>query len=144
MGRGTLALELIGKEKSRRVTFEKGKSSLLKKAKEFSILCGVDTCVLIYGTPAISDRLDVLEIWPPNPDEWKLGTELMKARTSTCKDLIARLSEEEELISLKTLLGHRLESAKKRFEAMKSEKELAALLLQDQTNNIAPNPLMVG
>ncbi|OWM91274.1 hypothetical protein CDL15_Pgr000218 [Punica granatum] len=69
MGRGTLALELIGKEKSRRVTFEKGKSSLLKKAKEFSILCGVDTCVLIYGTPAISDRLDVLEIWPPNPDE---------------------------------------------------------------------------
>ncbi|OWM91275.1 hypothetical protein CDL15_Pgr000219 [Punica granatum] len=76
--------------------------------------------------------------------QWKLGTELMKARTSTCKDLIARLSEEEELISLKTLLGHRLESAKKRFEAMKSEKELAALLLQDQTNNIAPNPLMVG
>ncbi|OWM91276.1 agamous-like MADS-box protein AGL11 [Punica granatum] len=181
MGRGRLALELIGKEKSRRVTFEKRKTGLLKKAKEFSILCGVDTCVIIYGTPAISDCPHVPEIWPPNPDEVariinryknevgtgrrstkirgavvgldeyfldrqrKLGTELAKARRSTCDDLIAHLSEEEEVISLKTLLGHRLESAKKRLEAMKSEKELAALLLpQDQTNNIAPNPLMVG
>ncbi|OWM91303.1 hypothetical protein CDL15_Pgr000247 [Punica granatum] len=181
MGRGRLALELIGKEKSRRVTFQKRKNGLLKKAKEFSILCGVDTCVIIYGTPVISDRPHVPEIWPPNPDgvariinryknevgtgrrsakirgavvgldeyflerQRKLGTELAKARTSACDDLIAHLSEEEEVILLKTLLGHKLEGAKKRLEAMKSEKELAALLLlQDQSNNIVPTPLMVG
>ncbi|PKI43637.1 hypothetical protein CRG98_035962 [Punica granatum] len=113
--------KLIGKEKSRRVTFQKRKNGLLKKAKEFSILCGVDT-----------DRPHVPEIWPPNPDgvariinryknevgtgrrsakirgavvgldeyflerQRKLGTELAKARTSACDDLIAHLSEEEE------------------------------------------------
>ncbi|OWM69475.1 hypothetical protein CDL15_Pgr013936 [Punica granatum] len=65
MGRGRLALKLIGKEKSRRVTFEKRKSSLLKKVNEFSILCGV----IIYGTPTINDRPDVPKICPPNPDE---------------------------------------------------------------------------
>lgn len=69
MGRGKLALELISKEKSRKITFEKRKKGLIKKAKEFSILCGVDTCMIIYGTPAISDRPEEPEIWPPDAQE---------------------------------------------------------------------------
>ncbi|KAI4387698.1 hypothetical protein MLD38_000110 [Melastoma candidum] len=64
MGRGKLALELIAKEKSRRVTFEKRKKGLMKKAHEFSVLCGVDTCMIIYP-----DRTSEPEVWPPEPEK---------------------------------------------------------------------------
>lgn len=64
MGRGKLALELIPKEKSRKVTFEKRKKCLMKKAGEFSTLCGVDTCMIIFGDGATEP-----EVWPPEKDE---------------------------------------------------------------------------
>lgn len=162
MGRGKLALELIGKEKSRKITYEKRKRGLVKKAKEFSILCGVDTCMIIYGTPEISERPEEPEIWPPDskeveriiqryrneavdcrtkrsiglPDFFlnrkkKLDLELAKARSAIWRtkypvsdDLIAGFSE-EQLRSLLTALGSRLEFAKKHLAALK-EKELAS------------------
>ncbi|KAI4375387.1 hypothetical protein MLD38_013265 [Melastoma candidum] len=64
MGRGKLALELIPKEKSRMLTFEKRKKGLMKKAGEFSTLCGVDTCMIIFG-----ERGTEPEVWPPEKDE---------------------------------------------------------------------------
>ncbi|KAL4368773.1 hypothetical protein GQ457_05G015440 [Hibiscus cannabinus] len=64
MGRGKLNMKYIDKDKVRVSTYEKRKKGLLKKAKEFSILCGVETCVIIYG-PKSDDSVVKLEIWPP-------------------------------------------------------------------------------
>ncbi|EXC33359.1 MADS-box protein [Morus notabilis] len=50
MGRGTLPLRLIPKERARRITFAKRKKGLLKKAYELSTLCDVKVCVIIYDT----------------------------------------------------------------------------------------------
>ena len=68
MGRGKLTMELIKSEKSRNVTFQKRKKGLMKKAYEFSTLCGVDTCMIIYG-PKFQDRPMELGTWPQNHDE---------------------------------------------------------------------------
>ncbi|XP_056171267.1 agamous-like MADS-box protein AGL82 [Syzygium oleosum] len=51
MGRRKLPLELIPNEKARRITYEKRKKSIMKKAQEFTTLCGVDTCMIIYFVP---------------------------------------------------------------------------------------------
>ncbi|KAH8492725.1 hypothetical protein H0E87_022093 [Populus deltoides] len=63
-------MELIRKEKSRMLTFRKRKAGLLKKASEFSILCGVDACVIIFGPKQKDDHQPVApETWPPNSEE---------------------------------------------------------------------------
>ncbi|XP_050365765.1 agamous-like MADS-box protein AGL82 [Argentina anserina] len=68
-GGGKLNMKLISDERSRKVTFKKRKDGILKKADEFSILCGVDTCLIIYG-PKQSDRRPAeLYTRPQNPDE---------------------------------------------------------------------------
>ncbi|KAF8377181.1 hypothetical protein HHK36_030554 [Tetracentron sinense] len=66
MGRAKLNLELISKEKSRNTTFQKRKKGLKKKSYEFSTLCDVDACLIIFG-PKHGDR--PLEIWPENSNE---------------------------------------------------------------------------
>ncbi|KAE8727165.1 Detected protein of unknown function [Hibiscus syriacus] len=63
MGRGKLNMKFIMKEKVRISTYEKRKKGL-KKAEELSILCGVETCVIIYG-PKSNESPTKLEIWPP-------------------------------------------------------------------------------
>uniref|UniRef100_A0A7N2MJ98 MADS-box domain-containing protein n=1 Tax=Quercus lobata TaxID=97700 RepID=A0A7N2MJ98_QUELO len=68
MGRGKLPMELIKSEKSRNMTFQKRKKGLMKKAYEFSTLCGVQTCMIIYG-PKFQERPMELETWPQNHDE---------------------------------------------------------------------------
>ncbi|KAK4799281.1 hypothetical protein SAY86_024646 [Trapa natans] len=85
MGRGKLALELIGKEKARKITYEKRKKGLIKKAREFSILCGVDTCMIIYGTPTISDRPENPEIWPSDPREVECIIQRYKNEGADCR-----------------------------------------------------------
>ncbi|KAH7519089.1 hypothetical protein JRO89_XSUnG0138900 [Xanthoceras sorbifolium] len=44
-------------------TYQKHKRGLKKKAKEFAILCGVPTCMIIYG-PKFKNRLAEVEVWP--------------------------------------------------------------------------------
>ncbi|XVF27530.1 hypothetical protein REPUB_Repub14bG0115800 [Reevesia pubescens] len=66
MGRGKLNMKFITKEKVRVSTYQKRKKGLTKKAHEFSILCGVETCVIIYG-PKLKDSPAKLEIWPSDP-----------------------------------------------------------------------------
>jgi len=52
------------------LTFRKRKAGLLKKASEFSILCGVDACVIIFGPKQKDDHQPVApETWPPNSEE---------------------------------------------------------------------------
>lgn len=67
MGRGKLALEFIAKDRSRRTTFEKRKKGLMKKAEEFSILCGVDTCMIIYNADDSPGRGPT--VWPHDPEK---------------------------------------------------------------------------
>ncbi|KAF8026849.1 hypothetical protein BT93_F3365 [Corymbia citriodora subsp. variegata] len=64
MGRAKLKLELIPNARSRRVTFEKRKKGLMKKAEEFKILCGVDTCVIINPMGMSIDGQVEPETWP--------------------------------------------------------------------------------
>ncbi|WRX09207.1 Transcription factor [Theobroma cacao] len=59
-------MKFITKEKIRVSTYQKRKKGLIKKAHEFSILCGVETCVIIYG-PQLKDGPAKLEIWPSDP-----------------------------------------------------------------------------
>ncbi|KNA24194.1 hypothetical protein SOVF_017880 [Spinacia oleracea] len=48
MGRAKIAMEFISKEKLRNTTYAKRKKGLLKKGHEFSILCNVPVCIIIY------------------------------------------------------------------------------------------------
>ncbi|KAJ4970126.1 hypothetical protein NE237_003225 [Protea cynaroides] len=73
MGRAKVKLERIAKEKSRNTTFQKRKKGLKKKAYEFSTLCGVDACLIIFG-PNQSDGggrcvQPEPETWPENHDD---------------------------------------------------------------------------
>lgn len=95
-GGGKLNMQLIADERSRRVTFQKRKKGILKKADEFSTLCGVDACLIIYG-PKQSDRRPAeLHTWPQSPDEvnriiekFKLSTLNKPAKKSyTLSDLL--------------------------------------------------------
>ncbi|KAJ6754473.1 MADS BOX PROTEIN [Salix purpurea] len=62
-------MELIRNEKSRTHTFRKRKTNLLKKVSDFSILCGVDACVIIFGPNQNDQPAATAETWPSNPDE---------------------------------------------------------------------------
>ncbi|KAL3720291.1 hypothetical protein ACJRO7_005168 [Eucalyptus globulus] len=74
MGRGKLALELIPKERARRVTYEKRKKGLEKKAHEFTTLCGVDACMIIYGPEGSATAAEPM-VWPASPEKVKLVIE---------------------------------------------------------------------
>lgn len=49
MGRNTISIKKIERESSRRVTFNKRRNGLLKKAYELSILCDVDMALIIFS-----------------------------------------------------------------------------------------------
>ncbi|KAM5564310.1 agamous-like MADS-box protein AGL82 [Rosa sericea] len=68
-GGGKLNMQLIADERSRRITFQKRKKGILKKAYEFSTLCGVDMCLIIYGPKQSDRRPTELHTWPQNSDE---------------------------------------------------------------------------
>ncbi|KAL2460568.1 MADS box transcription factor [Abeliophyllum distichum] len=68
MGRAKLNMELIGKEKSRNITFKKRKEGLMRKMHEFTTLCDVSACMIIY--PPKQDKNTVEpEIWPQSIEE---------------------------------------------------------------------------
>ncbi|KAL1317883.1 hypothetical protein AAHE18_15G165200 [Arachis hypogaea] len=69
MGRGRLSMELIQKEKARKTTFVKRKNGLMKKVDEFSTLCGVDVCLIIYGPNFDGQRPTKPETWPQDTDQ---------------------------------------------------------------------------
>lgn len=70
MGRKKLSLQLIPKEKSRKLTYERRKKGLMKKAQELSALCGVDTCVIAYDSGSCGNgAVAQPEIWPSNHGE---------------------------------------------------------------------------
>ncbi|XVE72130.1 hypothetical protein DITRI_Ditri11bG0013800 [Diplodiscus trichospermus] len=64
MGRRRMEMKLIENEKARKRVFEKRRNSLLKKAKELSILCDIKTLIIIYELDKQKP-----EIWPHNDEE---------------------------------------------------------------------------
>ncbi|XP_042051279.1 agamous-like MADS-box protein AGL82 [Salvia splendens] len=78
MGRAKLKMELIEKEKSRNVTFKKRKEGLIRKLSEFTTLCDVKACMIIYGPNQTRP-----EIWPPqNPEQVRRIIDLYKSKNS--------------------------------------------------------------
>ncbi|KAL2231398.1 agamous-like MADS-box protein AGL82 [Sesamum indicum] len=77
MGRAKLKMELISNERSRTLTFKKRKEGLTRKLREFTTLCDVNACMIIYGPkPEIGP-----EIWPQNnPDEVRRMIQVYSAR----------------------------------------------------------------
>ncbi|CAI0441541.1 unnamed protein product [Linum tenue] len=72
MGHKRVKMELIKNERNRIQTFKKRKANLMKKMSEFSILCGVEACLITFGptrtTEAAKEEEDnELETWPSDP-----------------------------------------------------------------------------
>ncbi|CAK8533205.1 unnamed protein product [Lathyrus sativus] len=69
MGRGRITMELIQNEKARKTTFQKRKNGLMKKVNEFSILCDVDVCVILYAPNFEGQGYLEPETWPKDQKE---------------------------------------------------------------------------
>ncbi|EOA14378.1 hypothetical protein CARUB_v10027564mg [Capsella rubella] len=86
MGRKMVKMEKIQNEKTRITTYKKRKACLYKKASEFSTLCGVDTCLIVYGPSRAGDEMVAEpELWPK--DESKVREIITKYRdiaSSSC------------------------------------------------------------
>nr|GEZ07823.1 agamous-like MADS-box protein AGL82 [Tanacetum cinerariifolium] len=75
MGHAKLRMELIPKEKTRITTYQRRKRGIIKKASEFTILCDVDT-VMVINPPNSNE----IEVWPKNPDQIKKGIASYKSK----------------------------------------------------------------
>lgn len=72
-------LQRIANDKTRITTYKKRKASLYKKAEEFSTLCAVETCLIVYGpTKATDEVISEPEIWPK--DDTKVRDTIRKYR----------------------------------------------------------------
>ncbi|KAG2333173.1 hypothetical protein Bca52824_004353 [Brassica carinata] len=84
----------IMNEKTRITTYRKRKECLFKKANEFSTLCGVNTCLIVYGpTRAGDERIDHPELWPK--DERKVREIITKYRDTASSSCIKTYSVQE-------------------------------------------------
>ncbi|KAL0422236.1 UNVERIFIED_CONTAM: Agamous-like MADS-box protein [Sesamum latifolium] len=82
MGRAKLNMELISKEKSRNITFKKRKEGLIRKMHEFTTLCDVSACMIIYGPKQDKgggSNVDP-EIWPQDLDEVRRIIDIYKSK----------------------------------------------------------------
>ncbi|KAI3445585.1 hypothetical protein Pfo_002250 [Paulownia fortunei] len=109
MGRAKLNMELISKEKSRNITFKKRKEGLIRKMHEFTTLCDVSACMIIYGPKQEKGAVEP-EIWPQNLDEVRRIIDIYKAKNKDSGNKTFGLSDffhdrkrkiEEELAKLR-------------------------------------------
>ncbi|XP_075489224.1 uncharacterized protein LOC142528060 [Primulina tabacum] len=73
-------MELIRKEKSRNITFKKRKEGLMRKIGEFTTLCAVEACIIIYGPKQEKGGSTDPEFWPENIDEMRRIINIYKAK----------------------------------------------------------------
>ncbi|XP_061355278.1 agamous-like MADS-box protein AGL82 [Gastrolobium bilobum] len=62
MGRAKLALKRISNESDRKLAFKRRKKGIMKKMAEFSTMCGVDACLIIYDGNGDAQPVT----WPEN------------------------------------------------------------------------------
>ncbi|KAK3416743.1 hypothetical protein EUGRSUZ_H02504 [Eucalyptus grandis] len=87
MGRGRTPHGLVPNARARRIAYEKRKNGLMKKAREFSVLCGVDTCVVVFPEAAAGvDRPIAPEVWPPDHGE---ARRIIERYRSASRDALA-------------------------------------------------------
>ncbi|CAN0913891.1 Agamous-like MADS-box protein AGL82 [Linum grandiflorum] len=75
-------MELIKNERNRCNTYKKRKANLLKKMEEFSILCGVEACLVVFQPPNLiaEDGGEQLQTWPS--DLKSVDATIQRYRTS--------------------------------------------------------------
>ncbi|CAH2069821.1 unnamed protein product [Thlaspi arvense] len=114
MGRKMVRMARITNEKTRITTYKKRKACLYKKANEFSTLCGVKTCLIVYGPSRAGDE-KVLEpeLWPR--DESKVREIISKYRDTASSSCIKTYSVQECLDKKKECL----DQTKVKVEKMK-------------------------
>lgn len=76
MGRAKLEMKLIMKEKSRNTTYKKRKEGLVRKLHEFTTLCDVKACMIIYGPQGATQP----EIFPQNSDHVRRIIDIYKSK----------------------------------------------------------------
>ncbi|XVF17997.1 hypothetical protein REPUB_Repub10bG0173600 [Reevesia pubescens] len=81
MARGRLSMKLIDHEKIRATTLKKRMKGLKKKAHEFSILCDVKVCMIIFE-PKLKDSPAKVEVWPSDPDQVNSIIEKYKSKVA--------------------------------------------------------------
>lgn len=80
-----LKSEPIKHEKARLATFKKRKNSLMKKAYEFTTLCDVEVCIIIYG-PKVKGQSLKPEIWTSKEGELTSIIRKYKKKISSVDD----------------------------------------------------------
>ncbi|VVB16135.1 unnamed protein product [Arabis nemorensis] len=96
MGRKMVRMARITNEKTRITTYKKRKACLYKKASEFSTLCGVDTCLIVYGpTRAGEEVVMEPELWPR--DESKVRDIIRKYRDKASTSCTKTFTIQESL-----------------------------------------------
>ncbi|KAF5203700.1 Agamous-like mads-box protein agl80 [Thalictrum thalictroides] len=147
--RGMVKLALIKNNSARRTCFRKRKSSLLKKVRELSILCGVEACAIIMNGPNDPNPA----IWP-SPQEaqgvinrFKSMPSMEKSKRMIIQEdyLKQRIKKMEELVKEQQFENRKLEMTKvmyqnldsKRLEGMRKE-DLADLawVIQEKEKKI--------
>lgn len=119
MARKKVNLAWIPNDATRRATFKKRKKGLIKKASELSTLCGVETCVVIYGPQ------------DPKPEVWSSPKEALKVLTQFKN--MPQLDQCKKMVDQEGFLRMHVMKARERLCKVEREnKELETKLLMHE------------
>lgn len=112
MGRGKLPLRLIPKERARKITFEKRKNGLVKKAYELSTLCDVRVCLIVHDFKNQSP--DPPTTWPQNPHE-------VGALIEAYEVAVAKNPSSKRLLTISDFFTERIKKVKTETEKLRHQ-----------------------
>ncbi|XP_078171024.1 agamous-like MADS-box protein AGL80 [Carex rostrata] len=123
MARKKVNLAWIQNDATRRATFKKRKKGLIKKASELSTLCGVDTCVVIYGPQ------------DPKPEVWSSPKEALQV-LSQFKNM-PQLDQCKKMVDQEGFLRMHMTKARERLCKVDRENK-------DMENKLLMHDVMTG
>ncbi|OIW14060.1 hypothetical protein TanjilG_11405 [Lupinus angustifolius] len=117
MARRNTKLAYIANDAKRNATYKKRKNSLIKKTKEISTLCGVETCAIIYSSNGLQP-----EVWPSHFEVQKV---LYKFLT------MPPLEQSRKMFDQEMFLKQRIMKAQEQLKKKKiqNRKEMMSLLM---------------
>ncbi|OAY64357.1 Agamous-like MADS-box protein AGL80 [Ananas comosus] len=136
MARKKVKLMWIANDATRRTTMKKRRKGLLKKVHELSVLCGVDACLIVYGTP--SDRFPA-DILPSEPRGFRGLPEgerrrkmvsqesFLRQRVGKMRDAQRRQLRENRQGELLALVAEGLSGRRSSFSNLAQVEEVASL-----------------
>ncbi|KAJ7950701.1 agamous-like MADS-box protein AGL80 [Quillaja saponaria] len=119
MAKKKAKLSYITNDAARKVTFKKRKKSLLKKVKELSTLCGIQACVIIYGT---NER---------EPDVWPSPFEVQSIISAFKKK--SEIDQTKNMVNQESFLRQRITKAVEQVKKQRREnreKEIERVMYQ--------------